>query len=244
MRNTISAPIKEQRTGKLSATLAFAALLLSACATTGNNPKDPNEGFNRAMFEVHEAIDTVIAKPLAQGYDAAVPLPAKASVGNFFGNVGDLLNGVNNGLQGKVDDGASDLLPLLINSTVGIFGLFDVASEMGLEKHNEDFGQTLARWGMDDGGYLFLPIVGPRTARDGLGFLVDSYADPVRWGIDRVSVRNSAVGLRMIDIRASLLPSDRVVEEAALDKYSYIRDAYLQRRRNLIYDGNPPKLDD
>ncbi len=244
MREIISAPAREHRTEKLAATLAFAAVLLSACATTGNNPKDPNEGFNRAMFEVHEAIDTVIAKPLAKGYDAAVPLPAKASVGNFFGNVGDLLIGVNNGLQGKVDDGASDLLRLLINSTVGIFGLFDVASEMGLEKHNEDFGQTLARWGVDDGGYLFLPIVGPRTARDGFGFLMDSYADPVRWGIDRVSVRNSAMGLRMIDVRASLLPSDRVVEEAALDKYSYIRDAYLQRRRNLIYDGNPPKLED
>ena len=170
-----------------------------------------------------------------------MPLPVKAGVGNFFGNVGDLWIGINNGLQGKPADGASDLARLLINSTIGIFGLFDVASEMGFEKHDEDFGQTLARWGVGDGGYLFWPIIGSRTLRDTGGFAVDAYADPVRWGIDNIPVRNSTYLVRFVDVRASLLPAYKVVEEAALDKYSYIRDAYLQRRRSQIYDGNPPR---
>lgn len=238
-----AAPGTEHKTGKILLVIATAILLLSGCATTSNNPKDPYESFNRAMFDVNEGIDTVIAKPLAKGYDVVTPLPVKAGVGNFFSNVGDLFIGVNNGLQGKPAEGASDIARLLINSTVGILGLFDVASEMGLEKHNEDFGQTFARWGMNDGGYLFLPIIGPRTVRDTAGFVVDSYADPVSH-VQRVHTRNGLRVLRMVDIRASLLPSDKVVEEAALDKYQYIRDAYLQRRRNQIYDGNPPKLEE
>jgi len=223
---------------------SLAALLLSGCATTSGNPKDPNESFNRAMFKANEVVDMVVAKPLAKGYDAAVPLPAKASVGNFFSNIGDLWIGVNNGLQGKPGTGASDLGRLLINSTIGIFGLFDVASELGLTKHNEDFGQTMAVWGVGDGPYVFLPVIGPRTLRDSLGFVVDSSADPVSWGLDHVRTRNSATGLRFVDIRASLLPADKVVDEAALDKYAYIRDAYLQRRRSLVFDGRPPRQDD
>jgi len=228
---------------RLSGCLAIAALLLSGLATAGDNPRDPYEGFNRAMFDFNEGIDTVIAKPLAKGYAAVTPLPVKASVGNFFGNVSDLFIGINNGLQGKPADGASDIARLLINSTLGIFGLFDVASEMGLEKHNEDFGQTFARWGAQDGGYLVLPIFGPRTVRDSFGLLVDSVVDPVSH-VDNIRVRNSAKVLRLVDVRASLLPSDKMVEEASLDKYSYVRDAYLQRRRNLIFDGNPPRLED
>jgi len=133
---------------------------------------------------------------------------------------------------------------LLINSTVGIFGLFDVASELGLDKHEEDFGQTMAVWGVRDGGYLFWPVIGPRTVRDTVGFGVDAYADPVRHVHNQVATRNSLVALRAVDVRASLLPADKVVEEAALDKYSYIRDAYLQRRNNQIYDGRPPRNDD
>jgi len=222
----------------------LAALLLSGCAATGNNPKDPNEGFNRAMFNVNEGLDSVVAKPLAKGYDAAVPLPVKASVGNFFGNVGDAWVGINNGLQGKPGRGANDIGRLLINSTVGILGLFDVASEMGMPKHEEDFGQTLAVWGVGDGPYVFLPIIGPRTTRDTFGWMVDEAVDPVWWGIDNMAVRNSAAALRFVDIRASLLPADKVVEEAALDKYAYIRDAYLQRRRSQIFDGRPPKQDE
>ncbi len=225
---------------------ALGALLALACAghvLAEENPHDPYEGFNRSMFAVNEAIDRYAAKPVAQVYDAAVPLPVKAGFGNFFGNVGDLWIGVNSALQGKFSDAGVDIGRLLINTTVGIFGLFDVASELGLEKHEEDFGQTLAVWGVQDGGYLFWPFIGPRTVRDTAGFGVDSFVDPV-WRVHPVPLRNSLVPLRFVDVRASLLPADKIVEEAALDKYAYIRDAYLQRRRNQIFDGRPPRLDD
>ena len=219
------------------------SLSVSGAVLAGDNPVDPYEGFNRAMYSTHEAIDGVVLKPIAQGYDKVVPLPVKASAGNFFGNAGDLWIGANNALQGKFADSGSDLGRLLVNSTVGIFGLFDVASEVGLEKHDEDFGQTLAVWGVGDGGYLFWPVIGPRTVRDTAGWGVDVFADPVTY-VRGIPARNSLVALRVVDIRASLLPADKVIEEAALDKYAYIRDAYLQRRRSQIYDGRPPRLDD
>lgn len=212
-------------------------------AVAEDNPRDPYEGFNRVMFSVHETVDKFAAKPIAQAYDKVAPLPVKAGAGNFFGNVGDLWIGVNGALQGKFADAGVDIGRLLINSTVGIFGLFDVASELGLEKHEEDFGQTMAVWGVGDGGYLFWPLIGPRTMRDTAGWAVDSSLDPVS-RIDHIASRNSMLALRFVDIRASLLPADKVVEEAALDKYAYIRDAYLQRRRNQIFDGRPPRLDD
>ena len=215
---------------------------LTGCASTANNPKDPYEGFNRAMFSVNEGID-VVAKPLAQGYDAAAPLPVKAGIGNFFGNIYDVWTAVNNLLQGKGGDAMSDLGRVLINTTVGIGGVFDVASEMGLEKHAEDFGQTLAVWGVPEGDYLYWPLIGPRTTRDTFGWMVDAAADPV-WRVDDVALRNSLVGVHFIDLRASLLPTDKVVEQAAFDKYNYIRDAYLQNRRSAVRDGNPEKEGD
>jgi len=228
--------------GRLLAGGVF-SLVVAGTALAEENPRDPYEGFNRTMFSVNEAVDKAVIKPVGQGYDMAVPLPLKASVGNFFGNTADLWIGVNGALQGKFSDAGIDVSRLLINSTIGIFGLFDVASELGLEKHDEDFGQTLAVWGVSDGGFVFWPIIGPRTVRDTAGWGVDYFADPV--GYTRsIPVRNSMVALRFVDIRASLLPADKVVEEAALDKYAYVRDAYLQRRRNQIYDGRPPRLDD
>lgn len=217
------------------------ALVLAGCA--GSNPKDPLEGYNRAIFSFNEGVDKVALKPLAQGYEAAVPLPGRVGIANFFGNVGDLWIGVNNLLQGKPTNAALDLGRVLINSTVGIGGLFDIATEVGLEKHEEDFGQTLGRWGVGNGAYIVWPIIGPRTARDTLGFGVDVFADPVGY-LDRVRLRNSLYGTRLVDARAALLPSDKAINEASLDKYAYIRDAYLQRRRSLIYDGRPPRLDE
>jgi len=219
------------------------ALASAGVALADENLHDPYEGFNRAMYSVNEGIDKAIAKPLGQAYDKVVPLPLKAGVGNFFGNASDLWIGANSAMQGKFLDAGLDVSRLLINSTIGIFGLFDVASELGLEKHEEDFGQTLAVWGVADGGYLYWPIIGPRTVRDTAGWGVDTYADVVQY-IRPVTVRNGAVALRFVDIRASLLPADKVVEEAALDKYAYVRDAYLQRRRNQIFDGRPPRLDE
>ncbi len=215
---------------------------LSGCATSASyssNPKDPFQGFNRAMFAVNEGID-VVAKPVAKGYDAAAPLPVKVGIGNFFGNISDVWTAVNNLLQGKAGDAVSDVGRVLVNTTVGIGGVFDVASEVGLQKHSEDFGQTLGRWGVGDGPYFFWPIIGPRTTRDTLGWWVDTNVDPV-WRVTDVPLRNSLAGVRFIDLRASLLPSDKVIDEAAFDKYNYIRDAYLQNRRNVIFDGNPPR---
>jgi len=211
---------------------------LTGCATTANNPKDPYEGFNRAMFSVNEGIDVVV-KPVAQGYDTVTPRLVKAGIGNFFGNIADIWTALNNFLQGKGVQGVSDVGRVIVNTTFGIAGLFDVASEMGYEKHSEDFGQTLGVWGVGDGSYLFWPVLGPRTTRDTFGVAVDLYADPIP-RIDNVPVRNTLMGVRFIDTRASLLPADKVVEQAAFDKYSYIRDAYLQNRRSVIHDGNPP----
>jgi phospholipid-binding lipoprotein MlaA len=150
----------------------------SGCATTANNPKDPFEGFNRAMFAVNEGLDVVV-KPVAQGYDTVAPLPVKVVVGNFFGNIWDAWTAVNNLLQGKGGQAASDVGRVLINSTVGIGGAFDVAGEMGLTKHSEEFGQTLGVWGVGDGPYFYWPLIGPRTTRDTFGWLVDTYYDPV-----------------------------------------------------------------
>ncbi len=223
--------------------LAGLIALASGCVLADEDGDDPYESFNRAMFAVNEVADQYAAKPVAQAYDSATPLPVKAGIGNFFGNVGDLWIGVNNALQGKLTDAGSDLGRLLINSTVGIFGLFDVASELGLEKHDEDLGQTLAVWGVGGGPYLFWPLIGPRNMRDTVTWVADSYADPV-WSLHPIAARNSMVVVRFVDVRASLLPADKVIEAAALDKYSYIRGAYQQRRRNQIFDGHPPRLED
>lgn len=221
------------------AVAATALGLLGGCATTGN-PKDPIEGFNRAMFSFNEGLDQVVIKPVAQGYEAVLPRPVQTGVVNFFSNIADVFIAVNNLLQGKPAEAVSDGGRFLINTTIGILGIFDPASHMGLEKHEEDFGQTFGRWGVGDGAYVVIPVFGPRTVRDTVGLVLDVAADPVS-NIDYVPTRNSALALRLIDTRADLLPADKVIEEAALDKYAYVRDGYLQRRRSLIHDGDPPR---
>ncbi|GIK25044.1 MAG: lipoprotein [Betaproteobacteria bacterium] len=223
------------------ALVVAAAGLLGGCATSGN-PKDPIEGFNRAMFGFNEGLDKVIIKPVATGYEAVLPDPIQTGVANFFSNIADLMIGVNNLLQGKPAQAASDAGRVLVNTTMGFLGIIDVASSMGLEKHEEDVGQTFGRWGMDDGAYVVLPFFGPRTARDTIGLAFDVYTDPVAH-VDHIPTRNVLLTTRLISDRAEFLKADKVIEEAALDKYSYVRDAYLQRRRSLIHDGNPPKFD-
>ncbi len=215
-----------------------AAAVLSGCATSGN-PKDPIEGVNRAVFAFNEGLDTVIIRPVAVGYDTVMPAPVKTGVSNFFANVADVFIAVNNLLQGKVPEAASDAGRFLVNSTVGILGLFDVASNIGLEKHDEDFGQTFGRWGVGPGAYVVVPFFGPRDVRDTVGLVLDVKADPIAH-IDHVPTRNTLLAVRIVSDRANLLPADKVIEEAALDKYSYMRDAYLQRRRSQVYDGSPP----
>ena len=229
----------------------LAALVgLSGCATTGGTPGDPLEGYNRAMFGFNDGLDRAIIKPLASGYKTVMPEFARTGVTNFFANLGDLWIGVNNILQGKVGAGASDFGRFAMNTTVGILGLFDVASNAGLEKHNEDFGQTLGRWGVGSGAYVVLPILGPSDVRDGLSRLVvDWHGDPL-WYVGNIPTRNELIGVRAVSDRAGLLDVSRMAEEAALDHYAYVRDAYLQRRRSLIHDGdgpseaNPPKTSD
>ncbi|MCF8150461.1 MAG: VacJ family lipoprotein [Burkholderiaceae bacterium] len=233
MNTTLASRIK-------SAAVATMALgLLAGCATSGN-PKDPIEGFNRAVFAFNEGLDTVIMKPVATGYEAVLPSPIRTGVTNFFSNIEDLFIGVNNLLQGKVPEAFSDLGRVVINSTVGLLGVIDFATDAGLEKHDEDFGQTFGRWGVGNGAYVVVPVFGPRTVRDTVGLVLDVAADPVA-NHNPTRTRDAALVLRLVNDRANLLPADKVIEEAALDKYTYMRDAYLQRRRKLIHDGNAPR---
>ena len=228
----------------LGSCLLTALVGLGGCATTGGSPNDPLEGYNRAMFGFNDGVDKTIIKPVASGYKTVMPEFARAGVTNFFSNLGDLWIGINNILQGKVGAGVSDFGRFAMNTTVGILGLFDVASNAGLEKHNEDFGQTLGRWGVGSGAYLVLPILGPSSVRDGLSLLaVDWRGDPL-WYVNNIPTRNELIGSRVVGNRANLLDVSRLAEEAALDHYAYVRDAFLQRRRSLIYDGDAPPESD
>ena len=216
----------------LCAALLFAAFA-GGCAS-GNTPGDPFEGFNRAMFGFNEGVDNAVLKPVATGYRTVVPEPARECVGNVFSNINDIFVAVNSLLQGKVGDAVSDACRVLINSTVGILGCIDVASRMGLEKHNRDFGQTFGKWGIASGPYLVLPFLGPSSIREGAGTLIYSNLDPV-WA-KHIPTRNVAYSLRTVNRRSELLSASSAVEDAALDKYAFIRDAYVQRRQSMVND--------
>jgi phospholipid-binding lipoprotein MlaA len=223
--------------------LLIALLLMGAagCATTtGSDPRDPLEPFNRAMYSFNDGFDQAIGKPIATAYHDVLPEPARMMVRNFFANVADLWIGANNLMQGKPLDALTDWTRFAMNSTFGLFGILDFASEVGIEKHDEDFGQTMGRWGMDEGAYIVWPFIGPSTVRDSVGLIPDLWIDPV-WGIHPHSVRYAAAVVRAFGKRADLLDASRILEEAALDKYVFQRDAHLQRRKSLIHDGNPPR---
>ena len=225
------------------AVLALLAVL-TGCATVppnaGQDPRDPLESFNRQVFEFNEGLDKVVLKPLAQVYDAVLPVPVQECLSNGFSNLREPSNALNNLLQGKGAEAVSDVCRFAINTTVGLLGCFDVATRMGLEKHREDFGQTLAVWGVGNGPFLVLPLLGPSTIRDTAGIGVETVLDVNFW-IDNVSVRNTIFGVRTVSFRHELLKADDLISDAALDKYTFVRDGYLQRRRNLVYDGNPPR---
>ena len=224
--------------------LAIVLLLSGAagCATTGSDPRDPYEEWNRGVWTFNEGLDQDFGRPIARAYTEVFPAPIRTWVRNFFANIDDLWIGANNLMQLKPVDAINDWARFAFNSTIGLLGINDVASEMGLEKHDEDFGQTMAVWRVDDGAYHVWPIFGSRTTRDSIGQLVDWYADPVfRW--HPKSIVWGSVTLRFFSRRADLLDASRILEEAALDKYVFQRDAYLQRRRSLIYDGNPPRAE-
>jgi phospholipid-binding lipoprotein MlaA len=192
------------------------------------------------MYAFNDSVDSAVVRPVAQAYKDYMPNLVQTGVSNFFDNIGDLNVMVNNLLQFKIENAVSDFGRILWNSTVGIFGLIDVASHMGLEKHDEDFGQTLAVWGVPDGPYIVLPLLGPSNVRDSVGLVGDIYVDPLFQIEEEGNVYWGAVILRFIDTRADLLSASRVLEQAAIDPYIFVRDAYLQHRRNLVYDGNPP----
>ena len=220
------------KTKALCAALLFAAFA-GGCAS-GNTPGDPFEGFNRAMFGFNEGVDNAVLKPIATGYRTVVPEPARECVGNVFSNINDIFVAVNSLLQGKVGDAVSDACRVLVNSTVGILGCIDVGSKIGLEKHNRDFGQTFGKWGIASGPYLVLPFLGPSNIREGVGSVIYTNLDPV-WA-NHIPTRNVAYSLRAVNRRAELLTASSAVEDAALDKYAFIRDAYVQRRQSMVND--------
>jgi phospholipid-binding lipoprotein MlaA len=237
--------MKAGRPGRLRLAVASLALagFLCGCASIGASPSDPLEPINRAVFSFNEGLDNAVLKPVARTYQAALPEFVRIGVSNFFSNLDDLWIGLNNVMQGKVGDGVQDWARFVFNSTFGVLGFFDISSDFNLPKHNEDLGQTLGRWGVGSGAYLVLPLFGPSSLRDGSGLVVDSMADVVR-NLDHVPTRNTLYTTRLVNTRANLLDTTTVLEGAALDKYRFIRDAYFQRRRNLIYDGNPPREKD
>lgn len=216
--------------------------IVSGCATSGTNPADPWESWNRKVYSFNKAIDGAVAKPLTTGYKAVTPDFVETGVSNVFSNLGDVPNFLNNLLQGKVVDSASDLARFVVNSTLGIAGLWDPASSMGLDKHDEDFGQTLARWGVSDGAYLMLPLLGPSTLRDTVAYPVNSATDPLNQ-IEHIPTRNQLILLELVDKRAALISYEDLLE-AASDEYVFVRDSWLQNRKYKIYDGNLPFDDD
>ncbi len=216
--------------------------LVTACATTvpgvGSDPRDPYENYNRSMFTFNKTIDDNVLKPLATGYVNVVPAVVREAIGNFFANIGDVWTAANNYMQGKSKDGTTDLVRVIFNSTIGIAGLIDVATHMGLPKHEEDFGQTLGVWGAKSGPYFVLPLFGPSTVRDALAKPVDLYADPLTASNDvPVRAKNTGRVLRLVDDRAAVLDSTAILEGVALDPYQFFRDAYLQRRESRVRDG-------
>lgn len=223
----------------------FAILLwLTGCATTpATDPRDPWEGWNRGVQSFNDSADEYVIKPVAQGYQTVTPEFVDEGVTNFFNNIGDIRVTINDFLQFKFSQGGDDFTRLLINTTLGVGGLFDVATLLEFERHEEDFGQTLGAWGMPTGPYLVLPLLGPSSPREALGLVGDAATNPIFY-IDFPALTWGLTTLNFIDVRADLLSASRIVDEAALDRYEFLRNAYLQRREYLVHDGNPPIDDD
>lgn len=222
------------RTSVRAALAASALLVLQGCATGPNaNPADPLEPFNRTVFNFNDSVDRAVLKPVATVYRDITPSPVRTGVSNFFGNISDVWSLVNNVLQLKPQESVETLMRVSVNTFLGFAGVLDIATEMRLQRHREDFGQTLGYWGIASGPYVVLPLLGPSTVRDAVGSVVDTEGDLVRQ-LDNVPLRNSLYTLRLVDLRASFLGADDLLGEVALDKYSFTRDAYLQRRRSQI----------
>jgi phospholipid-binding lipoprotein MlaA len=221
--------------------LVMSVLALQACATVANpDPRDPMESWNRGVFGFNDMVDAAVVKPVAKTYKEVVPNIVRTGVGNFFNNLDDLWSGINNALQFRALDTADSFGRFLINTAWGLGGLLDIASEMGIERHSANFGLTLGRWGVGSGPFVVIPFWGSSTLRDTGALVFDIKGNAVN-RIDDVPRRDILTLLNLVDTRATYLKAGEVVEEAALDKYSFTRDAFLQRRRNQVYDGNPPE---
>ncbi len=244
----------KQRSSTIVRTVAAAAcaVALAGCAgIPGPNPRDPLEPFNRSMFDLNERVDAIVLKPVAPGYRNAVPAVVRPGVANFFGNLQDAWSFVNSVLQGRIRDAGESFARVEINTIAGLGGVMDVASDLNIEKHKEDFGQTLGRWGVPSGPYIVLPLLGPSTLRDTLALPVDAKGDLV-WRMPHGDERTGLYVLRAVDRRSNLLRLGDVINQAALDKYSFTRDAYLQKRYAEVQDfrsepddsaGEEPKND-
>ena len=228
--------------GAVAAGLVGCTTIQQARAGPGQK-LDPWEGFNRKIFAFNEGLDEHVLKPVATGYVNVVPQPVRLSVGNFFGNIRDAWSAVNNVLQGKFQKAADDMTRVGTNTVFGMFGALDIATEMGLDHNYEDFGQTLGRWGFGAGAYLVIPVLGPSSVRDAIALPLDVSASPA-WLINDGSTKLGVAAISLVNTRASLLGATNVIDEISLDKYTFIRDAYLQRRRSLVFDGDVPEEPD
>lgn len=223
------------RTALAAGVLALASGLAQAQAA------DPLEGWNRGVQKFNDGVDSAVLKPVAEAYVKVVPSFVRSGVGNFFGNLGDGWSALNHLLQGKPEGALNMTLRLAVNSTFGLGGLLDVATEAGLDRRSEDLGQTLGVWGLPSGPYLVLPLLGPSSLRDSVGTAVGMAERATPQITDEQSLRNAALLLNVVQTRAELLGASRILDDIALDRYTFLRDAYLARRRNLVYDGNPPE---
>lgn len=208
------------------------------------NPRDPYESLNRKVFEFNDKLDANVLKPAAETYQKVVPSMVRSGVSNVLGNLGDVWSAVNQLLQGKVGNAGEMTFRVLTNTVFGIGGLMDPATELGMERRREDFGQTLGRWGVPSGPYVVLPLLGSSTARDTAATPVDMYASLDTQLTSGTSATLGVSVLKVVNTRANLLGASQLLDQIALDRYSFIRDAYLARRRSQVYDGNPPDDDD
>jgi len=222
---------------------ALLALTMAGCATLPPGPRDvrdPLERYNRSMFRVNDAIDRAALKPVARGYVRVVPRPVRTGINHFLTNLGYPRTVINDVLQGKLGDSGRDTARLVVNTALGL-GFFDPATKMGLDLHNEDFGQTLGKWGVHSGPYLVLPLLGPSTVRDGLGRIPDEYSTP-RHYINDATVRWGIIAVDVVDTRAGLLDTEGLLNQA-FDRYQFVRNAWLQRREYQVRDGDVPAED-
>jgi phospholipid-binding lipoprotein MlaA len=216
--------------------------LVGGCASVPDeyrDPRDPLESYNRGMYKFNQAVDDAVMKPVAKGYKAITPDPLDRGITNVFNNIADVTSAVNNLLQFKLSRAGSDVGRLVVNTTVGLLGFFDVATNMGLPSYKEDMGQTFGYWGDVSSPYLVLPLLGPSTLRDSIGLVGDAVTSPL-FNLEKNRVYWGLIALNVVDTRADLLTAGKILEEAAVDPYVFLRDAYLQRRRDQIFDGNPP----